>query len=367
MPVRLKDIAEDLSLSVVTVSKVLRNQTDISAGTRERVLRRMRELNYKPNFAARSLATGRTYCVGLVVPSLLHPFFAEVAKGIVDAIRPKGYGLLISSSNEDEELERQEIEQLLARQVDALIVASSQRSPAFFHAIEERNSAWVLIDRKFPDLRANYVGVDDEEIGRVAAEHLIERGCMRIAHIRGPEISTGIGRLAGYRSALARRGFPLVPEMVAQSDTADNSAEASGYQAMRQLLGVDPRPDGVFCYNDPVAAGALQAILEAGLRIPEDVAVVGCGNARWAALLRVPLSSVDQGAARIGERAAKMALKLTETEDRPKRRTVLLPVALIARESSARRAASTRSASPSFGAAITRLRTGLRAPARRRL
>src|SRR5689334_19098917 len=109
MTVRLKDIADDLNLSVVTVSKVLRNKSDISTETRERVLRRMREVNYKPNAAARSLATGRSYCLGLVVPSLLHPFFAEVANGISDAVRSKGYGLLISASNEDEGLERQEI------------------------------------------------------------------------------------------------------------------------------------------------------------------------------------------------------------------------------------------------------------------
>lgn len=335
-PVRLKDIAKDLNLSVVTVSKVLRHQSDISQETKERVLRRMRELNYQPNLAARTLTTGRTYSVGLVVPSLLHPFFAEVAKGIVDTIRRKGYGLLIASSDEDPELERQEIDQLLARQVDALIVASSQNSADFFRRMEDRRKPWILIDRKFPGFRTNFIGVSDEEIGTVATEHLIECGRRRIAHIRGPEISTALGRLRGYQKVLEQHGLRAAPEMTVQARTADNNAEESGYEAMRQLLQADPRPDGVFCYNDPVAVGAVQAILEAGLRVPEEVAVVGCGNARWAKLLRVPLSSVDQSAAKIGERAAKLALGLIGSRKPSRRRTILLPPTLVVRESTRR-------------------------------
>jgi LacI family transcriptional regulator len=335
MAVRLKDIAKDLDLSVVTVSKVLRNQSDISAETKERVLRRMRDLNYRPNLAARGLATGRTYAIGLVVPSLLHPFFAEVANGISDAIRPRGYGLLIAASNEDEELERAEIEQLLARQVDALIIASSQKSSEYLQSIGGRTTPWILIDRRFPGVPSHFVGVDDQEIGRVATRHLIERGCRRIAHIRGPQISTGVGRVEGYRAALSEAGIAGALDLIVDSGAVDHGAESSGRSAMARLLERKPRPDGVFCYNDPVAAGAIQAILEGGLRIPHDVAVVGCGNARWAPLLRVPLSSVDQDAAGIGQRAAKVAVKLTKGSPR-KRQTVLFPVTLVERESSAR-------------------------------
>jgi LacI family transcriptional regulator len=335
MTVRLKDIAKDLNVSVVTVSKVLRNRSDIGAETRERILRRMRELDYRPNLAARSLATGRTSTVGLIVPSLLHPFFAEAAKGIVEVIRPKGYGLLISSSDEDEELERQEIEQLLARRVDALIVASVQRSPAYFRKMDQRRVPWILMDRRLPGLAsATFIGVDDEAVGFMAAEHLIERGCTRIAHIRGPEISPGLQRLAGYRKALASR-LESAQERVAESKIADNCAEDAGYEAMRQLLKPEPIPDGVFCYNDPVAVGAIRAILEAGLKIPDDVAVVGCGNARWSGMLRVPLSSVDQGAVRMGERAAKLALRLIGSTAATKGRTILLPATVVVRESSA--------------------------------
>lgn len=336
MPARMKDIARDLGVSVVTVSKVLRNHSDISPETRERVLKRMKELNYRPNLAARALVTGRTYMIGLVVPDLVHPFFAEVAKGLSKILRKKGYGLVISSSEEDPELEKQEIDQLLARRVDALMIASAQWTVESFRHIEEMKTPYVLIDRRFVGLAANFVGVDDEEVGTVATEHLIDAGCQRIAHIRGPELSTALGRLEGYRRALSRRGQTVLPGYVVEGRSADDAADASGYHAMRQLLRLDPRPDGVFCYNDPVAMGALKAILEAGLRVPEDVAVIGCGNLRYAELLRVPLSSIDQDSASIGERAAKLALSLIESKGTVRPRTILLPPKLAARDSTRR-------------------------------
>ena len=141
MVARLKDIAQDLGLSVVTISKVLRNHPDIGEQTRKRVLKRMKELNYQPNFAARSLIAGRTWTIGLVVPDLLHPFFAQIAKGISVEVRRKGYSLLISSSDEDPALEQEEIAQLLARRVDVMLVASSQWTVESFRQFEEQEGS----------------------------------------------------------------------------------------------------------------------------------------------------------------------------------------------------------------------------------
>jgi LacI family transcriptional regulator len=138
MPARLKDIAHDLDLSVVTISKVLRGHPDISQETRDRVLKRMKELNYRPNLAARALVTGRSNIAGLVVPDLVHPFFGQVAKGLSNGLRVQGYSLVLSSSEDDPELERQEIEQLLARRVDVLIVASTQATMETFRRLEEQ-------------------------------------------------------------------------------------------------------------------------------------------------------------------------------------------------------------------------------------
>lgn len=334
MRVRMKDIAKDLKVSVVTVSKVLRNHSDISPGTRARVLERVKQLHFRPNWAARSLATGRSYMIGLVVPTMVHPFFSEVAKGISERIRRKGFSLVITTSEEDPELEKQEIEHLLSRQVDALIVASAQAFAEHFRQFEARNVPYVLIDRRFPGLMANYVGVDDNLIGLLATEHLIQSGCRRIAHMRGPELSTGNGRLDGYRLAMARHGLEVPLGYVVPTRSSDNNPGASGFEAMRQLLALNPRPDGVFCFNDPVAMGAMRAVFDAGLRIPEDVALIGAGNLVYDELLKVPLSSVDQSSLAIGQKAANLALRLIESNHGARVRTILLPPRVMARESS---------------------------------
>ena len=332
--VRMKDIAEDLNVSVVTVSKVLRGHADISAATRERVLRRVRELNYEPNVAARSLVTGRSFMIGLVVPGLLHPFFGEVARAITRVVRPKGYSLVIASSEEDPELERSEIEVLLARQVDAIILASVQTSGnPLFKKVEDTGTPFVLIDRHLPGVKAQYVGVDDAHIGFLAARHLIERGRRRIAHLRGPEVSTAIGRLQGYRKALEKEGIEVPMHYVVTLKAGEDLGEESGYEAMRDLLAGQTPPDGVFCFNDEAATGALRAILDAGLRVPEDIAVIGVGNMRFANMLAIPLTTIDQNNAQIGERAAKTALRLIESENALPPKTSLVPVRLIERES----------------------------------
>lgn len=337
MAIRLKDIANELGLSVVTVSKVLRDHPDIGAETRRRVLKRMRELNYQPNIAARTLVTGRTWALGLVVPDLLHPFFAEIAKAISAETRKQGYSLFISSSDEDPDLEVQEIKQLLARRVDVIMVASAQWSVECFRTIEEHKTPYILIDRRFQGLVANFVGVDDEAVGVLATSHLIEQGCRRIAHIRGPEVSTAVGRLEGYKQALATyNATPLPGHIVSLGISGDHRGEKGGYEATRRLLLTDPRPDGVFCFNDPSALGAMRAILDVGLRIPEDVAVVGCGNLSYSDFLRVPLSSVDQGSENIGRYAADLALKIAGKKMPAKPKIELIPPRVVVRASSRR-------------------------------
>lgn len=338
MAVRLKDIARELGVSVVTVSKVLRNHTDISDETRERVLKRMKELNYRPNLAARALVTGRSSTMGLVVPDLVHPFFSHVAKGVSKALRKKGYSLFISSSEEDPQLEQQEIDQMLARRVDALIVASAQLKPEGLRRIEEQKIPFVLIDRQFPNFAVNFIGVDDVAVGRMATEHLLAQGCRRIAHIRGPEVSPALGRLQGYREALARHSITPSSSLIVLSRTGDDSGDVSGYEAMLKLLDLTPRPDAVFCYNDPTALGAMKAILDSNLRVPEDIAVVGCGNVIYDTLLRVPLSSVDQDSLSIGEEAGNLALHLVEAKAAQKPKSILIEPSLIVRASSQRRA-----------------------------
>ena len=335
--VRMKDIAHDLGLSTVTISKVLRGNPDIGDETRKRVLKRMQELNYQPNFAARALITGRTWTIGLVVPDLLHPFFAQIAKGISAGIRKQGYCLIITSSEEDPELEQQEISQLLARRVDAIVIASAQWTVESFRSIEGQGIPYILIDRQFAGLAANFVGVDDEAVGVLATNHLIEQGCRHIVHLRGPEVSTAMGRVAGFKRALAAHGLsPLPEQIVSIGDSGDDRGDTGGYETTTRLLRDHPQTDGIFCYNDPIALGAMRAILDAGLRIPEDVAVVGCGNVLYSDFLRVPLTSIDQDSGAIGSYAAELALALMETTGPVRPKTKLVCPKLVIRASSLR-------------------------------
>ena len=332
----MKDIARDLGVSVVTVSKVLRNHSDIGEQTRKRILQRMKEVNYQPNPAARTLVSGRTNLVGLIVPDLVYPFFAQVAKGISAKLRAQEYSLIISSSEDDPNMERREVDQMLARRVDALILASVQSSAESLNKMQDQGIPCVLLDRKLPGVSANFVGIDDVNAGMMATNHLIEIGCRTIAHIGGSDVSTALDRQSGYSFALAKHGLGLPPEYIVKYGHGDDAGDATGYNNMKQLLQLKPRPDGVFCCNDPIAMGALRAILDAGLLIPKDIAVVGCGNVHYDDLLKVPLTSIDQDSNGLGTSAAKLALSIIKQKSKSTPKNVLLESKLVVRASSQR-------------------------------
>jgi LacI family transcriptional regulator len=334
MSATLSDIAKDLNISVVTVSKVLRNKGRISARTRSRVLKRAKELDYRPNWVARSLVTRRTYTIGLLLPDFTHPFFADVAKTIAETVRPRGYHVIISYFEEDPDLERVEADSLLARRVDGLILASSQ-SPdrlELFEDLRSRKMPLVLIDRPIEGVRASFVGVDNEAVGKLATMHLIERGCRRIAHLRGPMIGLAAKRLNGYTASLKKNRLTAPPGYVVDAGFQDHS----GYQAMKKLLAAGPPPDGVFCYNDPVAIGAMKALREAGLRVPEDVAVVGAGNVHYSDALAVPLTTIDQKTREIGARAAELLLVQIGSKGAVRPEKILIVPELVVRKSTQR-------------------------------
>jgi len=335
-PVRMKDIAEDLGVSLMTVSKGLRNEPGVGEATRARVLKRARELNYLPNVNARNLATGKSCLVGLVVPDLLHPFFADIAHGLSMTLRQEGYFLIVTSSEGDPELEEKEIEQLLARRLDALVIASVRSNAKVYERITAQGIPYILIDRRFPRDSEYFVGCDDTEIGFLATEHLIKMGCKRIAHVRGPRNSTGNGRLKGYRKALQKYGISFDKRYVIDGKSADVDGQQSGAIATSALMKLKRRPDGIFCFNDPLALGALKMLLERKVRIPEDVALIGCGNIHYDDSFRVPLSSIDQQSHQIGKQAALLALDLIRSKDRGLTRQVLFDPTVVIRASSQR-------------------------------
>ncbi|HEX8712319.1 MAG TPA: LacI family DNA-binding transcriptional regulator [Terracidiphilus sp.] len=335
MAVRLKDIADELGVSIVTVSKALRDRPDIAKATKIKILEHVKRMNYRPNLTARSLVTGRSFLIGLVVPDLIHPFFSEIAKALSGTLRKKDYFLIVSSSESDPTLEQEEIEHMLAHRLDCYVVASCQHDPEPFRKISETGVPLILLDRSFPGYACNFVGINDHLAGQLATVHLIEQGFRRIAHIRGPDTNVGNRRAEGFLETMQRHNL-TVPDsyVIAGGEAGGAIGEERGKRALDAVLALKPRPEALFCFNDTIAVGAMFRAFELGVRIPQDIAVVGCGNYHYSSKLRVPLSSVDQRAAEIGERTAKMIISQLEKPGTSRPRSVVLEPRLIVRASS---------------------------------
>src|ERR1700685_3120798 len=202
MPVTLKDLAKALSLSISTVNAALYNRADISSATRKRVQDMALAMNYHPNLVARSLKTRKTYVLGVIVPDLSRSLFTEVTKGIDMVASAQGYNLVLCNTGEDPSRETGQIATLVSKRVDGLILASAHhpQSKVAPESLAVSGIPLVLVDRFFP--ATNFVGTDDVKIGYLATKHLIEQGYRRIAHLRGPNVSTAQGRLKGYIKAL---------------------------------------------------------------------------------------------------------------------------------------------------------------------
>jgi LacI family transcriptional regulator len=332
-PTTMKRVADELGVSITTVSKVLNNRSDIGDATRARVLAKVAELGYQPNAVARSLTLRRTRTLGIIIPDLMHSFFVEIVAGIESITRSRGYGLLLCSSNEDPGKERQEVEILQQRQVDGVVIASvnAAGNTDLLQRLASQGIGLVMIDRDdHPAVKCDRVVTDDEEVGRMATVHLIEQGRKAIAHIAGPSIVHAKRRTAGYREALRAQGIRLRPEWMVRGGFMD----ADGYRAMKKLLAGRPAIDAVFAANDPAAIGAMKAIWESGRRIPDDIAVVGAGHIAHGDLLRVPLTTVSWSRDDLGKRAAELILERIDPEPPVGFKRVVIPPHLVVRRSS---------------------------------
>lgn len=331
--VRLRDIAADLGLSIMAVSKALRGHADIGRETRQRVIRRAEELGYRPNQLARQLLEGRSRTMGMVVPTLAYSFFAQLAHGVSSVLLARGYQLLLCNSDGDVAREQEQVKSLLAHQVEAVVLASSGalEQESEMGCLRGAGVPYVLAGRGVPHFPANFVGSDGVAIGGLATRHLIQQGYRRIGHIHGPPVAGSVQRRKGYLDALASHRIAVNEGYIA----GGRDGVEGGYEAMSALLTRRPRPDAVFCYNDSVAAGAMKAILERRLKIPRDIALAGVGNLAFSDLLRVPLTTVDQYPVAMGEKAARLALDSVTAPGRAAEQ-IIVAAKLVIRESSAR-------------------------------
>jgi LacI family transcriptional regulator len=332
----MKRIARELGVSITTVSKVLNHREDIGHETRARVLAKVAELGYQPNAVARSLTLRRTHTLGVVIPDLMHSFFVEIVAGLESVASRRGYGILLCSSSEDPDKERQELEMLRQRQVDGIVLGSANASANtdLLRRLTTLGMGLVMIDRDdHADVRCDRVLTDDQEVGRLATAHLIAQGRRTIGHITGTAVVHARRRADGYRKALTAAGIKRKVEWMVRG----GFKQADGYRSMTTLLALEPRVDAVFAANDPAAIGAMSAIWDAGLRVPEDIAVVGAGDIDLGDMLRVPLTTISWSRDDLGKAAATLLLDRVEASPSSKPVTpqrVVIPPKLVVRRSS---------------------------------
>ncbi|MBC8085038.1 MAG: LacI family DNA-binding transcriptional regulator [Hymenobacter sp.] len=333
----LRDMARTLGITVATVSRALKDYPDISADTKARVLATARQLNYSPNAMAVKLRQKQFSIVGMIIPEIVHPFFSSVISGVIDVADQYDYHVMLTQSNESYAKEIRETRMLHATGVDGLLVCLSNETVAVDHlrALQEVNIPVVLFDKVSPDLVASKVICNDFQGAFEATAHLLAQGLTRVAHIRGPEHPENAKqRLAGYRAALEAYGLPFRPEYVRQ---CAHVTQEEGYWFTYELLALPEPPQAIFTITDLVAVGAMLAIKKHGLRIPEDVALIGFSDWHVSTVMEPPISSVSQPAFEMGQRAMHMLLReMSEQQhDEPvTHQTLVLDTSMRIRQSS---------------------------------
>lgn len=331
--VSIKDIARAAGVSHSTVSRALRNSTLIRPATRTRIQELARQMGYSPDTIARSLVTGRTRTVGIVVTTIADPFVAEVVRGVENRALPSGYSAILASSGGEPEREVAAVEMLRAKRVEAVIVTSSRVGALYLDRLEQQKVPVVLINDHSADAGPYTfsVTVDNRGGGRLAAEHLLALGHRRIAFVAAaPGHSDSVERQAGYAEALAAHGLAWDPALVL---AGDGRAEG-GAAAFAALVALPQRPTAVFCYNDMTAIGLLRAARLAGLRVPQDLSVVGFDDIVYASYVVPTLTTISQPTTALGECAMDMALALAGGAPGPVDSHVVMPGHLVVRESS---------------------------------
>ncbi|GAA4494175.1 LacI family DNA-binding transcriptional regulator [Hymenobacter ginsengisoli] len=315
--VNLKHLAEELGLSIATVSRALQDSHEVSAATKERVRALAAELRYEPNAYASSLRRNQSKTIGVVIPKVTNHFFALAINGIEEAARQSGYHVLIYLTHDDYAREAAIIQHLKGGRVDGILlsVASGTEDIAHLESLQDANIPLVFFDRVRTEIATARVTTNDYESGYRATEHLLEAGCQHIAHLLiSNSLSIGHNRHQGYLDALAAHGRPYDPDLVL-AGTIDNQRNV---QLIEELLRSRPDIDGIFASVERLAVGTYHACQQLGRRIPEDIKIVGFSNLESVSLFDPPLTTITQPAHDIGYEAARILLQAVE-----KKRAVL--------------------------------------------
>lgn len=335
-PITLKQIAETLGISITTVSKALKDYPDVSKKTKALVKDLAQTLNYKPNSFAVNLRTKESKTIGLIVPEIVHHFFSSVIKGIISQAEKKGYLVITLQSNESYDLERKQIELLLNKRVDGILISLANQTADYNHlnSVMSNNTPLVMFDKIAKLVKCSKVLINDREAAYKATQHLIDTGCKKIAHFRGPLLpQNSIDRFLGYKKALIDNGITYDSSLV--YILKDMSYEEGRFYA-KKLVDEHEGVDGIFINTDLVAIGAITEFNSLKIKVPEDISVIGFSNWFMSSVISPSLTTINQPGFEIGKKAFKLLYKEINSKKNDKIinfKEVILDTQLVLRES----------------------------------
>lgn len=331
MRTTIKDIAELANVSIATVSKVINGKdSSISKKTREKIKRIIEEENYIPNSVARTLVTKQSYSLGMIVPDICNPFFSQLIRGVEEDANKKGYDLIITNTDDDDEKLLVQLELMKKKMVDGLILISSQNS-SIGEILDDINIPTVLVDRVVEHRSlVGRVEIDNKKGGSLATSHLIEKGCKKIVFLAGDiQTFSSYQRYLGYKSALEDHGLKFDETLV----EFGSFHSEFGYNAVLSLLGKKCSFDGIYASNDMIAVGAMQALKSCGYRIPEDIKVIGFDDIYLSALVTPTLTTIHQPVFEMGSTASRILIDYLSNKTKSETPVVCFDTRLIERES----------------------------------
>jgi len=328
----MKQVAEKAGVSTTTVSHVINNTRVVSEDARERVLSVIQELRYIPSAVARSLKNDRTHTIGMMIPNNSNPYFAELIQGIEDASFELGYNIILCNSYDDPKKQAAYIRVLMEKRIDGLILVSSGSDEDLSMLLANEVIPKVLVDREVTGVAADLIEADHVQGAYEATRYLISLGHKRIACVAGPDtlLPSG-GRVAGYQRALKEAGITVCDDFIVHSDFTSEG----GFNAFQKLLTLDSKPTAIFASNDLMAIGGICAANQAGVKIPQDLSVIGYDDIALASFSTPPLTTIAQPKYQIGQLTAKTLVERISNPDSQVRRTMLTPE-LVIRQSTSR-------------------------------
>lgn len=330
-PPKLKDLAERLNVSPMTVSKALRGHSDISKNTKQRVLDLAKKLNYQPNFVARNLSSKKTFTIGIIMPKIAHSFYSAILDGIQTIAEERGYEVILTVSRENVEKEKKHFLSLISMRVDGLLISVSQETNSnYFQDLERLEIPIVFFDRDIDSIEFSSVKVADKECAFFAVEHAINLGNKKIMHFAGFQ-NMGISRhrCEGYMEALKKHQIPIERKMIYEC----GFGELAGYNAFMEIYKNGDLPEVIFCVSDSVAIGVYKAAKEKNIRIGKDIGLIGFTDINEASLIEPPLTTIHEPAELMGKTAANILIDEIENKETNEIKKIMLPGKLIVRES----------------------------------